>query len=229
MAKKLSKKELVELLINEYGYEKEDLKDAEGKPFTNAKLELMLRQEEEDAKRLAIEKTLDVVKDLKIKDDDLIPVMSGLDGTLIHRSTATGRIWRLNGFGQTVKLPYSEILSIRNNSPSVFDEGWLIILNTQIQEDFGLTKLYENIITPNNLEDVFYKDPDELGEFIDGLPEGMKTTFFAKARELYEEGKLDSRRVIECVENKFGISLKDNAPLSDIVVLNDASSRSINQ
>lgn len=217
--KGLNKIELTKILVDEYGYEKDDLKDEKtGKPFTNATLQSMIRQEEEDAKQLEVEETVIVAKETKIKDDDLIVVMNGLNGGLTHRSTSTGRVWRFQEFGQTDKIPYGELLRIRNNNPKVFDQGWMIILNRQIQEEFGLTEKYKNILTPENIESVFKKDLDELKEFVKGLPEGMKVTFVNKARELYQSKQLDSIRVVDFIQEEFGISLEDNAPLSDIAV-----------
>jgi hypothetical protein len=212
MAKKLSKKELINLLVESYGYDESDIK-----MFTNAKLEGMIKQEEADAEALEVEETVIIAKDKGFKDDDLIIVMNGLYSPLTHRSSSSGRIWKFSGFGQTQKIPYSEILSIRNIASVVFDEGWLIILNRQIQKDLGLIELYKNIITPENIDEIFNKSSDDLEAFIDSLPKGMKVTFISKARDLYNDKKIDSVRTIKMIENKFGISLDDNAPLSDIV------------
>lgn len=213
MAKKMNKKELIQVLVEEYGYDQEDIK-----LLTNAKLESMIKQEEEDKELLEAQETYKVVqKESKFKDDDLIVVMNGFSGSLTHRSGSTNRVWTFAEFGQTQKIPYSELLTIRYNSPNVFESGWLVILNKQIQEDFGLDGIYKNILTPDNIETVFEKGIDELNVFIDNLPEEMKVTFVGKAKELYHARKIDSRSKIEFIESKFGISLEDNAPLSDIV------------
>lgn len=212
MTKKLNKKQLIEILVNEYGYEQEDIK-----LLTNAKLEGMIKQEELDKEELKVQEIMSIVKDTKFKDDDMIMVMNGCSGALTHRSPSTGRVWDFLEFGQSQKLPYSELLTIRNNNPKVFKEGWMIILNPQIQDDFGLKDVYKNILTPDNVYKVFDLSNDELDVFIDNLPKGMKVTFIAKARELYNAKKIDSKSKIDFIENKFGISLEDNAPLSDIV------------
>jgi hypothetical protein len=214
MAKKLNKKELVALLVDTYGYEADDIK-----MLTNAKLEGLVKQEEADAKELEAKEEMDTVFVARqtFKDDDLILVMNGLNGGLTHNSRSTGRIWQFRTFGQTEKLPYSELLSIRNLNPKVFNEGWMLIMNKQIQEDFGLVEVYKNILTPESIDKVFNKDVEELEAFVKALPQGMKVTFIGKARDLFNSGKLDSKRKIDFIQNYFGISLEDNAPLSDIV------------
>lgn len=212
MAKKLNKKEIIKILVEEYGYEQEDIK-----MFTNAKLENMIQQEEEDAEEAERAKTAVKAKVSRFKDDDAIVVMNGFSGDLTHRSGTSGRMWSFKHFGQTAKIPYGEILTIRNNSPKVFENGWLVILNKQIQEDFGLVEIYKNILTPENIDSVFEKNLEEMKEFVENLPEEMKVVLVSKARELYKDKKLDSVSTIDYIENKFDISLKDNAPLSETV------------
>jgi hypothetical protein len=222
MVKKLSKKELVKLLIEEYGYDKEDLKDENGKIYTNAKLEEMVEQEDKDLKeaeeRKEIEKTVVVeTKAFKFKDDDLIVVMNGLSGTLVHRSDMTGRVWRMTDFGQTTKIPYGELLNIRNRSPKVFKDGWLIVLNPHIQDEFELTEIYKNIVTPQNVEEIISKSPEEIEVFVKNMPKGAKQAFIEKAKEMYTNGKLDSVKKINTIQQLFGFSLEDNAPLEDVI------------
>lgn len=215
--KTMKKAELVNILVEDYGYDESDLKDDEGKVYTNAKLRSIILQEIEDEDSFNASEGVITAKVSPIGDNDLIVVMNGLSGALTHRSTSTNRVWKFRSFGQTDKIPYSEILSIRNNNPKVFDEGWLIVLNEQVQDELGVKEMYKNILTPDNIEKVFDKSVNDLSNFIDNLPDGMKVTFFHKARELYGQGKIDSKAMIDLIEEKFDISLEDNAPLSDIV------------
>lgn len=214
----MKKADYIKILMDDYGYEKEDLKfDAEGKPYTNGKLKALIEQEEKDAKEVEEDATRFVAKEAKFSDSDLIVVMNGLGGSLTHRSGATGKSWRFKHFGQTDKMPYGELLSLRNGSPHVFEKCWIVIMNKEVQEEFGLTEKYKNILTPQNIEKIFEKNVNELEEFIKNLPEGMKTAFISKARELYASRKLYDIRIVEFIEKEFGFSLEDNAPLSNIV------------
>ena len=216
MAKKLTKKDLIAKLVEEYGYEKDDIK-----MLTNAKLEEMIKQEEKDAEALKQKETITRIEEtnsyVQIKDDDLIAVMNGENGELIHRSRRTGRMWKFTRFGQVDKMPFIELMTIYNNNPKCFEEGRLIILNQQVAENFRLTEIYKNIITPQNLDELFTKDVEELEIFVKNLPQSMKFTFVSRARELYKQGKIDSRKMINFIEETFGYSLEDNAPISDIV------------
>lgn len=214
----MKKTDLINLLIETYGYEKEDLKfDSSGKPWTNAKLKALIEQEEQDVQEVENESTRFVAKESKVQDADLIVVMNGLSGSLTHRSGITGKSWRFRQFGQTDKMPYSELLSLKNGSPHVFEQCWLVVMNKEVQEEFGLTDKYKNILTPENVNHIFKKDVEDLKVFVENLPEGMKTTFVSKARELYNSKELYDLRIINFIQEKFGLSLEDNAPLSDYV------------
>jgi hypothetical protein len=214
MAKKLTKKELLAILVDDYGYEKDDIK-----MLTNAKLEAMIKAEEKDAETLEAEATIERVQDeyVQIKDEDMIQVMNGENGELIHRSGRSGRMWKFTRFGQTDRMPFIELMNIYNVNPRCFEEGRLIILNKQVAENFRLTEIYKNIITPQNLDELFSKNVDELKEIVDKLPESMRLTFVIRARELYAQGKLDSMKLINYIQDTFGFSLEDNAPTKDLV------------
>lgn len=207
----LKKADLIKILVEEYGYEKEDIK-----LFTNAKLQALIKQEEKDAEELERQETIDVIVRDKFKDDDEIVIMSGASGSFKHTSR-DGRVWKFTKFGQTDKMPYKELLMIKNICPNVFEGGYIVVLNKDVQDILGLSQIYKNIITPENLNLMFKKDIAELEAFIDSLPQGMKVTFVHKAREMYNSRQLYDIRVVEMIQNKFGFSLEDNAPLSDTV------------
>lgn len=211
VAKQPNKQELINLLVETYGYKEEDIST-----LTNAGLKGLIKKEEDEAQEFEASLTVEKVKQT-FKDDDLIHVMSGFAGGLRYKSTRNGRVWIFSQFGQVDKLPYAELLNIKNNSPKVLSEGWIIVLNKQIQEDFGLVEIYKHIITPENIESIFSKSATEVEDFLQHLPKNMKTVFFNKARELYNNNVLDSRSLIELIEEHFDVSLKDNAPITETI------------
>ncbi|MFQ3543648.1 hypothetical protein Q7A53_06150 [Halobacillus rhizosphaerae] len=214
----LNKRELTKILVEEYGYEKEDLKDKEGKAYTNAQLQQMIKQEEEDAKQLEIDEHRVLSKKTKLKDDDKIAVMSGLMGTVVYRSDISRRQWRFTRFGQVESIPYGELVTIQNRFPSYFRECWLVVLDKEVQDEFGLTEQYKNILTPENIDSVFKMEIEELIVFVDNLPEGMKNTFINKAQELHSKKELYDVRVINMIQDKFQFSLEDNSPINDLAL-----------
>jgi len=215
----LKKSDLIKILVEEYGYEKEDLKfDAQGKPYTNAKLQALIDAEKEDAEVFESKsKRIVREKNRKINDHDLIPVMNGVIGGLYYHSERTNKSWNFESFGQEDTMEYGELITMRNKYPSYLKECRLIVLDEEVQREFGLVELYDNVITPENVEEVFLKPYDEIVNLIDVLSQGSLQTFIEKAKEKYNNGSLDSMRLIKYIENKFGFHLEDLTPLNDIV------------
>lgn len=152
-----------------------------------------------------------------LKDNDLILCMSGVSGDLTFESPMSGFRATTSSFGQTMKIPYKDLVYVNNIARTAFEEGQMIILNKDLQEEFGLREIYKNVITPNNIPTVLQMKKDDLSEFIDNMPEGMKATLYDEARKLYRDGKIDSIHTVDTLEEKFGVSFKDNAPIKDMV------------
>lgn len=220
----MKKPELIKILVDEYGYEKEDLKfDAEGKPYTNAKLKAIIDAEIADAKEAEVNQTRFKVKEGSLlKEHDLVKVMSGSTGGVIYRSDISRRVWKFTQFGQMDSMPYGELVAMKNRYPKYFQYGWLIVLDQAVQEEFGLTNMYKNILTPENVEEVFEKSIPDLEVLVNNLPEGMKNTFINTAQRLYNEEKLYDSRIERMIEKKFKFSLRDNGPIEEYTIKSDA-------
>ncbi|UUV45927.1 hypothetical protein [Bacillus phage vB_BanS-Thrax1] len=225
----LKKQDLINILVEEYGYEKEDLKfDAKGNPYTNAKLKALIKAEELDAQKLEDE---DLYEEEAVYDDNhKVNVMSGSTGTVLYRSEISNKSWKFRQFGQKDKIPYGELVTMMNRFPRYFYDGWIIIRDKAVVEEFGLTELYKNIdtiLTPEKLDEVFKYPVDELEEIINNLPSGMIETFVNRAQQLYSANRLDSLHVKRLIETKFGFSLDDNAPISDVALETDTGVQNI--
>ena len=228
---------MVDLLVNEYGYDVSDLKDDKGNIFRNADLEALIDKEEKaieeierrDKVELEAEEAVEEEDDIfslnedafkpkhSFNDNDLILCMSGVRGDMRFVSNLSNFTVKTTQFGQTVKIPYKDLVYVHNIAPKAFHDGKIIVLNEHLQEEFGLEDVYKRVITPKNIRKVLGLDADELSEFILDMPSGMKPALYDEARKLYRAGKLDSRRTVEVIENEFGVSLEDNAPLKDAV------------
>lgn len=224
------KAEIVDLLVEKYGYDVRDLKDDKGNVFNKPVLEDILEKEEAKDKQVAqgteapeeeddiFALNEDAFKPSHVFDDnDLILCMSGVRGNMTFKSQLSGFTIKTTKFGQTVKIPYKDLVYVHNISPNAFHEGHIIVLNEHLQEEFNLGNVYKNVITPNNIQKVLNLDSEDLSKFISDMPSGMKPALYDEARKMYRNGKLDSIRTVEAIEKEFGVSLEDNAPISEEV------------
>lgn len=223
------KKEMEKLLMEEYGYSRNDLRNNKGNPLTNKELEKLIEKEESKKENVEEEAKVEVKEEEEemdifgidetvfaprhnLKDDDLVLCMSGVSGDLNFVSPLSGFRATTSGFGQTLKIPYRDLVYVHNISTGAFEKGQIIVLNKAVQEEFGLEDLYKAVITPKNIRAVINMDADELSGFISNMPESMKATLYDEARKMYNTGKLDSVNTIRVLEDEFGISFDDNAP-----------------
>lgn len=217
MAKKA---DLIKILVEEYGYGEDDLKDL----TTNAKLQAQIDAEIKDAEEAEKAKaeaqkpiTRMMAKQSSISDNEEVIIMNGSTGAVQYFSQRTNRTWEFTEFGQQDVIEYGELKTIRNRFPRYFKEGYFIVLDPVAQKELGLVEMYNNIITPENANDIFNMQIENLDKFIDALPEGQKSSFVNMAQNKYEKGQLDSNKIIKFIEDKFNFSFEDNAPKNDIV------------
>lgn len=234
----MTKAEMEDLLIEKYGYTKDELKNEKGNPLRNDVLEKMIAKEEEKAESIkestdadvefgveadeedkifgAVDETIFEARH-NLKDNDLVLCMSGANGDMIFTSPLSNFRIKTTGFGQTMKIPYKDLSYVHNTSPRAFENGTVVVLNKQVQEEFGLTDIYKRVLTPKNIHKVIAMEPDELKGFIDDMPKGMKVALYDEARKMYRQNKIDSMRTIKVFEDAYGVSFDDNAPIEEVI------------
>ena len=224
---------LKEELVTKYAYQKDDFIGENGKPLTWKQLEALLKKEEKahdaienqeadsetDSSELD-EFDVEVVEEKthKFKDDDLITVMAGINGQLVHESPVGNGSYKFSGFGQRQTMPYKELKAMNQLSSNTLEDGWIIILNKDLIKEFGLEEQYKKFLTPRKVDEILQMPAVKIKEVIQNLPKSMKTTLIDVARARYNSGKLDSSSVIRTFEEMYDISFEDNLPLKDIKV-----------
>lgn len=214
--------QLKEELVEEFGYNKNDFIGENGKPLTVKQLEKKLK--EEKAKLANVEgKTASALDEFdeevggqfvqKFKDDDMINVMSGVNGAFEHHSNAGNGVFKFKGFGQKTQMPYKELKSMNNVSRDTFERGWLLILNKDLIEEFNLIEEYTHFLTPKMVNEILSMRTNEIREVIENLAPAMKTVLYDEARKRIAKGTLDSAFIVKTLEEVYDVSLDDNLPL----------------
>src|SRR5574344_2778959 len=105
-------KEIKETLVVDYGYKRNDFVNTEtGKDYTYKKLESILKEEKEKEQSIVDDSSFDSelnefnkdvvkAKSKSFDDNDLVTVMSGVNGKLIHYSSVGNGSYTFNVFGQ---------------------------------------------------------------------------------------------------------------------------------
>ena len=215
-------KEIKETLVVDYGYKRNDFLNPEtGKDYTYKKLESMLKEEKEKEKSIADDSSFDSelnefdkdvvkAKSKSFDDNDLVTVMSGVNGKLIHYSSVGNGSYTFNGFGQQQEMPYKELRSINNLKRKIFEDGLIIILNKEIISEFRLAENYKHILTPSRVDELLKLNANEIVNFLEKASKDTQLTFLDIVKVRYNVGSLDSMSIIKAIEKHYGISLDDN-------------------
>ena len=200
----MKKTDLINELIDKYGYEEADIKS-----LSNAKLTSLIKKEELDVVEVAKEEKKNELKTEDIKHNELIEVMNGLTGGLIIGSPRSGAVWEFTQYGQSDFIEYRDLEVIRNTGNKLFTDAILIVLDKRVVKKFRLEDVYKHIVLPDDVESIFKKSVEDIQIFLDKAPEGVIQTFVGKAVELYEKDKLNNIRLIKFIEEKFNIDFED--------------------
>lgn len=212
-------KELEDILNNLRG--KEDGKTDFNPESNNVDIEALKAKLEEEIRQQILselkaqgEKPNEEVKEktrparrVDIDKYELIPVMNITSGKLVYVSNKTGIKYIWSQYGDIEYLEYQELQTMRVAHKSFLNEPFVIILNDDVVNNLGLTKMYENLIDLDDIESIFSLDNKKFIEVIEKSPRGIVHTIVTKAKELYKKNKLESITKINYINERFGTDI----------------------
>lgn len=143
----------------------------------------------------------------QIDVNELIPVRSLTNNTLVYVSKQTKQEWVWQNYGDVLYISYGELLNMKSHSPAFIYDCLLALDDEEVMDVFNLTSLYENLLSDKELDALFSKSAQELIEFIPKLPKGVKSSVITRARELYVNGNIDNFSVVKALEQTLAIEL----------------------
>jgi hypothetical protein len=155
--------------------------------------------------------TVDNKQEYKVKKNlDLnmyVTVKNGYNGTLVYKSKKTGETFIWEEFGSEQEMELSELKSAKNTSKAFFINNWFLFDDPEIIDWLGMTQYYKNALNSDSFDKLFEKKPEEIKATIANLSAGQKKTVIFRAKQLIEEGKIDSIKVITALENSLSVEL----------------------
>lgn len=144
-----------------------------------------------------------VRKKREIDRFEQIGVMNVTNGKLIYTSRKTGAEWIWSEYGDIEYMEFQELLTMRSSQRRFFDEPFILVMDDDAVEYLGLTKMYENIKNPQQIDDVFKMNQADFQEVLEKSPKGIQHLIISRAKELYEKGEFDSVRKINFINERF--------------------------
>ncbi len=196
-------------------------REAEKEAALKAEIEKKIRKEYEEKLKAEMNDKNSFVEDFSNKSvraktiqntvriplDTIVPVTCNVKGKLIYVSKKiSGYTINWDTFGSTEYMDLAELVSMRNSDRRFFEDNWIICEDTdeysamQIYDFLKVTKYYEHVFTPENIDSVFDLTPNDIIRIVSALSNGMKETIAVRAKEKIDLKELDSNSKIEALE-----------------------------
>lgn len=176
---------------------------AELKEQARKEVEAEMKAKQADTQEDAPTTVRPTAKKVEVDRFEMIPVMNATSGSLIYVSRKTGAEWNWTEYGDIEYMEFQELLTMRSSSRRFFDEPFIIILHDDAVEHLGLTKMYENIKNPDQVDELFKLNQADFEEVVEKSPKGIKHLIISRAKKLWETGDLDSARKIKFLNERF--------------------------
>ncbi len=147
----------------------------------------------------------------EVSPNDIVMVRNGFNGRLVYVSTKTGEKYVWDSFGDEAEMEVKELRTAKNSQKNFFVNNWFMFDDeySWIIPYLGVSKLYDNAMTIENLQGVLKKTPSEIKKVCSSLNDAQKRTLTYMVKELYANGEIDSLKTVSALESGLGISLSE--------------------
>lgn len=143
----------------------------------------------------------------RLEPHTLVEVRNGFNGVLVYVSPRTGERFVWDSFGTVLDMELQDLRTAKSAHKEFFSNNWFMIEDHEILVDLGVERMYRDSLTMSNFDDLFAMTADEIKQKLAVIPEGQKQSVAYRAKQLIEEGKIDSIKVINVLESCLGIEL----------------------
>lgn len=136
-----------------------------------------------------------------------VTVKNGFNGKLVYKSRKTGESFIWDQFGDEQDIELQELKNAKSASRLFFENNWFMFDDPEVISYLGVERYYKNALSLDKFDDIFAMNPEALKEKIAQLSSGQRNSVAYRARQLINEGEIDSRKVIAALEESLDIEL----------------------
>lgn len=145
----------------------------------------------------------------ELDSDEYVVVRNGFQGKLVYVSPRSGEVYVWDEFGDEQEMTVRELKNAKSSKKDFFINNWFMFNDERIPEALGVGLYYKNAISVDNFDEIFEGSVAEVTKKIEELPEGQKASVGVRAKELIQTGKIDSKRIIQAVEDILNVKIDD--------------------
>lgn len=163
-----------------------------------------------------VEETLIKVEEVKyeIKDTDKIAVMNNTTGKYAYHGD-NGYSFTLEEYGDVAHVPFEKLRHIMASKKAHVTKGYIMILNEDAVDELNQNKLYENMYTPEEVDELL-EDATLLLAKYPKMPDIMKETVIYRARQKSKLGEIESMSIVKAIRELAKVDINVNTVLSDM-------------
>lgn len=165
---------------------------------------------EQEQVQLIAETVVEKKQQIQVREldpNEFVTVRNGFNGKLIYCSKRTQEEFVWPAFGDEQDIQLQELKNAKNTAKAFFENNWFLFDDPAVIEYLGVSRFYQNALTYDNFDDLFDMSPEEIERKVALLSDGQKLSVRYRARQLIEEGAIDSRKVITALEDSLGVEL----------------------
>jgi hypothetical protein len=137
----------------------------------------------------------------------LVPIMNVTNGTLVYQSRKSGSEFQFDRYGDIEYIELYELLTMRSSQRKFLDEPMIIVLDDEVADYLGLTRLYKKLTHATEVDRIFKMPLDQFKDIVESTPKGLAHLIISKAKEKIASGELDSVQKIQVLEEIYKVQL----------------------
>lgn len=158
----------------------------------------------------AVEKPV-VAERREFLPSDEISCVSVTAGELIMIGRKTGNVYTWSNYGDTAQVEYQDLKAEKFNSKSRYIYDPLFIIDDDdvlhSSEFKNVFESYQNILSAEDIEELFNLDNISFRKTLQGLPIGLQNSVRTIAAEKIQNGTFDSLSKIRTIDEILGTDL----------------------
>ena len=143
--------------------------------------------------------------------DDRIECKSITAGELIFIGKKTGTVYDWSNYGDSAYIEFQDLKAEVHNAKSNYIYSPLFLIEDEevlaLPDFANVRKLYENVISAEEVDELFSLTNQQFRSQLSKLPNGIKNTIKSIARDKIEDGSLDSIQKIKIIDEVLGTDL----------------------
>lgn len=137
----------------------------------------------------------------------MVTVKNGFNGTLVYKSKRTGEVFVWDSFGSEQEMELQDLKSAKNTYKAFFINNWFLFDDPEIIEWLGMSQYYKHALNTESFNELFSSTPEEIKKTVSKLSDGQKKSAAFRAKQLIQEGEIDSIKIINALEESLSVEL----------------------